>query len=255
MHKSRIIEDKVIIEEKKGRRVLIIVGTLRLGGIERMVTNLAIFLKKTGAWEPTVCCIIARDGPFIQDLEDFGIQVYECLIKRNRILGFIRDLTRLVRSIKPDLVHSHVDFSIPWQIMGFRLGGAKKIFFTQHNDYQYWKNHLWARLRIIIYLWSCWPFISSYTTVSKKVRANLANLTLKNESDFKVIYNPVDIHTFKSNSIIRDSARRIFGVSSNNYVIGMVARFSEQKGHTYLVQAVENLSHSIPDLRVVLFAV
>lgn len=234
------------------KKVLFLVGSLGLGGIERLTRDLSIALKKTGCWEPAVCCLLARSGPFLVELEAAGIPVLECRLEPNNFLTFSKRLGNIVRQNNPDLVHSHVDFSMPWQVLGARLGGVRKIVFTQHNDYQFWKHHLAARLRIRLYFWVSWPFISAYTAVSKGVQRSVAHLALRSESDFPVIYNPVDTLAFRPDAERRAAARMAMGVGDEQFVIGNVARFAEQKGHSILVQSAQEVVRARPKTHFVL---
>lgn len=234
------------------KKILFIVGTLNLGGIERLTKDIAIALKRTGDWEPAICCILAREGPFMADVEAEGIQVFQCPLSSSGVIPFFLRLSRIVREFRPNLVHSHVSFSIPWQVLGIKLAGVNKIIFTQHNDYQYWKKHFLARLRIIFYFWMSWPFISAYTAVSQCVQQSIASLVVRPTSDFLVIYNPVDTSVFQPRPDMRAAIRRSIGVDKDKFVVGTVARFSEQKGHRFLVQAAALLVKEHPEFHFIL---
>jgi glycosyltransferase involved in cell wall biosynthesis len=234
------------------KKILFLTGSLELGGIERLTKDLSIALKQTGEWDPGVCCLIRREGQFISDLEREGIPVYECRLEHNNMFSFPVRLSHIICNFSPDLVHSHVDFSIPWQIFGARIGGVKKIVFTQHNEYQNWEGHFWSRIRIFFYFWISWPFISAYTAVSRSVQHSVANLARRDDSDFLVINNPVDVTTFQPNLEKRAIARSAMGVGDYQFVIGNVARFAEQKGHSYLVQAAQIITPLMPECHFVL---
>lgn len=234
------------------KKILFLTGSLELGGIERLTRDLSISLKHTGEWEPAVCCLIRKTGSFLEDLEKESIPVFECSLTRQNMLSFPKRLCKVVKAYAPAIVHSHVDYSIPWQIMGIRKAGVKRIIYTQHSDYQNWKKDYWSRLRIFLYLRLSWPFISAYTAVSKGVQKSVASLAHKKADHFQVIYNPVDVSIFSPDSNKRASARAVIGVGDNQYVIGHVGRFAEAKGHTYLVQAAKIVTKDMPDVIFVL---
>jgi glycosyltransferase involved in cell wall biosynthesis len=227
---------------EESTRILYVVDTLRLGGIERQATDLCIALKKTAKWEPSVCCVLAKDGPFLDVLQKHGIPVYECKLNRSNLASFPFRFSRLIKNLRTQIVHSHVDSSIPWQVFGSILGSSKGIIFTQHNDGQAWNHKKSARLRMKLYYRLCRPFIHRYTTVSMQTRNNFAGMLNVPENEFEVIYNTVDTAAFNPAPQMRDHARSILGVSSSKYVIGTVGRLSRQKGHIYLVEAAKELT-------------
>ena len=236
----------------KRKRVLYVVGTLGLGGIERLVSDLASFLKQKTDWEPLVCCLIEKSGPYVSFLEEQAIPVYECSLERGGMISFPSRFAKLIREVQPDVVHSHVNSSIPWQVLGIRRAGVHRIIFTQHNDYQYWKTHHVARLRNLAYMRLTWPLISSYTAVSKQARRSVAELALRPIEDFPLIYNPIDLVRFKHDSKCREEARREWGLCPEHFVVGNVGRLATPKGHADLLQAMLLILNEEPAARCVI---
>jgi len=218
-------------------RIVFLVGTLQTGGIERLVTNWCLYLKANTNWEPAVICLIKRTGPFLGTLEAEHIRVEEC---RVREAGFVWRLRRMVRALNPKVVHSQVAFSMPWQIMGILLSGSRRVVFTQHNEYQNWKPLL-ARVRIRLYFLVFFRFIHRYTCVSEKVRQSLCDLVGKSPEQFVVIPNSVNTNIFFPDTLQRKKQRDELGVPPTTFLAGMVARFSPQKGHHYLIEAARVL--------------
>lgn len=233
-------------------RIVFLVGTLNLGGIERLTTDISIALKKGNQWEPVVCCLIAKEGPFVKRLEECHVEVFECSLSNSNPLSFALRLAALLRSLDPNLIHSHVNFSMPWQILGSRLAGVHNIFFTQHNEYRYWKDHRLARLRIWGYFRACWPFISAYTAVSHGVQASVANLSRRPAEDFHVIHNPVDVEIFRPNPKAGLETRLEMGIREDEILIGNIGRLTEQKGHGILLQAAKQILQTAPNARFVM---
>jgi glycosyltransferase involved in cell wall biosynthesis len=227
-------------------RIVFLVGTLNLGGIERLITDLAVALKNTGHWDPSVCCLISKTGPFVQNLEECDIPVYQCPIQPH-MMSFPIRLARLLKSISPDLVHSQVAYSLPWQVLGTRKAGVKKIIFTQHSDYPYWKSHFWARWRLRAYFRLCWPYISAYTTVSQAVRDSLSSLVGIPVKSFRVIYNPVNLDKFNFDAAARLAVRRELGVGEDEFLVGSIGRLDVPKGHRYLLEAAKAVIQALPN--------
>ncbi|MBL7843314.1 MAG: glycosyltransferase [Cyclobacteriaceae bacterium] len=219
------------------KRVAFIVGTLQTGGIERTVTDWCLYLKANTTWEPMIICLLKRNGPFLDILEKNGIIVKECKVHQR---GFTIRLKRLLQELNPDVVHSQVAFSMPWQVLGILWSGSRRIIFTQQNEYQNW-NPLMARLRLRLYFLIFFPFIDQYTCVSERVKDSLSALSGKSPHQFLVIPNSVNTDIFFPDPEKREQQRLQLKVEPSTFLAGMVARFSIQKGHQYLIEAIRML--------------
>lgn len=215
-------------------------GTLNVGGIERLVSEWCLQLREEPMWKPEVLCLIRKQGAFVSVLENAGVPVTECLLKNNGAAPFIFRLARQIRKIRPHVVHSQVAFSMLWQVIGLKISCVPKIIFTQHNEYQNWSGFV-ARFRIISYFIIARSFIHHYVCVSNRVRSSLSALTLVPQSYFKVIPNGVDTGRFRPRPELRSQIRNEFGVGEGVFLLGTVARFSAQKGHVYLIEACRDL--------------
>jgi len=234
------------------RRVAFIVGTLNTGGIERCVTDWCIYLQHHTNWEPVVICLLKRSGAFLSVLEGKGIQVRECKLRGP---GFTFRLKNLLREINPEVVHSQVAFSMPWQVLAVLLSGSRHIVFTQQNEYQNW-NHFAARIRLRLYFYFFYRYIDHYTCVSEKVRDSLCALVGRLPTEFKVIPNSVDTGQFSPNANQRSKQREYLQLEPDIFLVGMVARFSQQKGHRYLIEAAFILkTRNVKKLKILLVGV
>ena len=97
-------------------RVVHIVSTLNIGGLERQVFNLV----SARGQETTFVICMQEGGHFSEKLKELGIQVFVLDDKR----GFFPKLFSLIRILKrtgPDIVHSH-------NLLAFLYGKIASIF-------------------------------------------------------------------------------------------------------------------------------
>jgi glycosyltransferase involved in cell wall biosynthesis len=236
---------------KKRRRILYIVGTLGLGGIERMTTDLSLALQRSEEWEAAICCLIEKTGPFVESLESQGVQIVTCGLTKKNLITFPFRFAHLLRRLQPDILHSHISSSMPWQVLGARLAGIKKIIFTQHSEYDNWNASFFARTRIWAYYAISSPFIYRYTAVSRAVQNHLAKMVSRPLRDFEVIYNPVDMNRFQINSVLRQSVRRTLGVEKDMFLVGNVARLAQPKAHLQMLEAARQVIQKDSSVRFV----
>ena len=64
-----------------------------------------------------------------------------------------------------------------------------------------------------------------------------------------VLYNPIDVDRFRPDAARRDAARRRFGFSPNDVVVGFAGRFERQKGVLVLAAALDEVMSRSPAVR------
>ncbi len=114
-------------------RLLLVVDSLDVGGAERYVVDLALALRRKG-YEVTVACSVA--GPLSEPLEGAGIPVrplLDRLVKRRVGLSYARELRRLLRGGRFDLVHAHVYASAAAAAIA-TLGTGVPLVVTEHTE-------------------------------------------------------------------------------------------------------------------------
>jgi len=213
--------------------ILHLVASLTLGGIERLVTDMCRVLLNKGGYDVSVCCVQARAGPFLQDILQLGVPVYECSIRKRGLLGFTREFKHLLNTVQPDIMHSHANWSVLWQIIAAKRGGVPSIVMTQHNTFS--PNAL-QRARQRAYEIVCRPYIDVRTAVSDSVAANMASNLWRRRGNIQVIENGVDLSVFGNAEIGASAAKGLEGMEGKA-IVGTVGSFCKQKSHRSLIKA------------------
>ncbi|MBN1592194.1 MAG: glycosyltransferase [Candidatus Coatesbacteria bacterium] len=237
-------------DKRQRIRLLMIVGGLNLGGIERLITDMCRVLIRCGKYDISICCLLSKDGPFLNDIESMGVAVYECLRRSSwRFVKFTRNLTDLMRVIRPDIVHSHLHWSVPSQVLAARASGVPSIIITRHRIAVRTGLSL-ARQRIYAGLMR--RSINLFTAVSEAVRDNIAQHGWATSDDnIAVIPNGIDLSVFGSNSLDNDTAKRRLGLGTKP-IVGTVGSLRPDKGHKYLIEASRKILDTGIDCRFVI---
>ena len=82
--------------------------------------------------------------------------------------------------------------------------------------------------------------------------SNLAGEWLFGNKHFTVIPNAIDSSVFNVNNNKRTEYRAKLGFSENNYVIGHVGRFAEQKNHTFIIDVFSELHKKSDNYKLLL---
>lgn len=217
-------------------KVLYVVGTLGAGGLERFVTRIALRAHESNVIEPAVLCLNRRSGLFLSSLEGAGIPVYEAPAGWMRSPARWWALCRLLRTIRPDVVHSQVNFSLLQQVLATRAAGVKKFFVTERNCYEL---HGWARRRRWFQFHILCLLGGQYSANGRAVAEHLACLVNADARAIPVFPNGVLVTT--PDPAIRENMRQKLGWSDQDVVIGYVARMAREKRHELFLQVVRRL--------------
>ncbi|MDQ3943130.1 MAG: glycosyltransferase family 4 protein, partial [Actinomycetota bacterium] len=114
-------------------RLLLVVDSLEVGGAERHVVDLAVMLAREG-YEVMVACSVA--GGLSEALGEANVPVrplLDTLVKRRVSVAFARELRRLIREERFDLVHAHIYASATAAAIAV-LGTGVPLLVTEHTE-------------------------------------------------------------------------------------------------------------------------
>jgi len=219
-------------------KILHVLISLEMGGMENGVVNVARRLSPE-EFDIHVCCL-ERSGPFAENLpRPDRVQVL------NKPQGFswkaVRDLHRLIRRLKPDVIHSHNLGPLMYASLASGMGGWCPVL---HGEHHLPPPQDFDRKRIIqrsIFYHGC----RKVHTVSESLRQELIARGLPAEK-LVTLRNGVDSERFQPGD--RTAARqKIGGLPADALVLGLVGRFMPWKGHARLIEAFETIADSRPD--------
>lgn len=234
-----------------GRRILFVIGSLEIGGAEQHLVHVATALKRRG-WEPELF-VLTLGGPLTERLTAFGVPVHgyqlppwlqsmsnERLKARVGLLLTSITMVRLMWSRRPDVIH----FFLP---AAYIVGGVAAIVARRRprimsrrsmNDYQA-SHPIYARLERLLH-----PTMDLICGNSKAVVKQLEDEGI-DVNRLRLIYNGIDLSPFDRH-LDRLSLRASLGISSDAFVIAIVANLIPYKGHTDLLKALTFIQDELP---------
>jgi glycosyltransferase involved in cell wall biosynthesis len=236
------------MNEPKGERrikLLLLSSVFVDRGAERIMLWLEKNLTERG-YDVKIACL-RHLAPFALRLRNIGGPNVYVLGMRHLfdIFAVIR-LYKLLRELKPDILHIHSYRAAIWGRPLGRLAGVPVIIYSVHNKWG-------GKLHSLLDRWT-----SRYGDVvipfSIAVKKALIEGSRINPSKVSVpVYIGVDIEKF---TVLSESdiqrVRKELKIKEPDSVIGFVGALSEQKGLIYLVDAVDSLRHEFPNLRCLL---
>lgn len=224
--------------------VLILTTELRRGGAEEMVLALAIGLSGRG-FAPVVAALDGR-GSVGNRLRWHGIPVWDLGAPSSRNVGCILRLRKLVRKLKPALVHTHMfHASICGRLavagLGIPLISTIHIAESRPKRWQFILDRLtglWCQERIAVS-----GFVARFH--AGKIGTSPDKVT--------VIPNGIDLERFHPpGDEQRREARRHLNLPPDGLVVGAMGRFDPQKGLDIYLDALELLAEDYPEVEFIL---
>jgi glycosyltransferase involved in cell wall biosynthesis len=232
------------------------------GGAERFGIELAARLDPA-RFEVTVCGLWCHDVDYERKWMDYltrrGVKAVTTAAwtgstarDARASLKFLR--TYLAGQPKFDIVNSHTAFADIAAIWIRLLGKARNLVRTVHSEREWYRrpqvgialNHFIA------------PFIfQAELAVSRKITADLDRRPLARllKRRAQVYYNAIDLQSLSDVQIDVIAKKRSLGLSPGEPVIGSVARFTKQKGHSYFLDMVTDVLQKHPQCQFLLIGI
>jgi glycosyltransferase involved in cell wall biosynthesis len=220
-------------------RILLVIDELDLGGTEQQIVELVRCLPRT-RYAPIVCCF--RYGRKAAEIERLGTPVVH-LKKRGRIdLGLVRDLVRLMRAERIDVVQTFLIGANLWGRLAAFLARVPVVIASERNV-DVWEEPLKRGLGRLLLAMGTDRIIAN----AEAVRTYLIGRGAEPKR-VVTIRNGVDLQRFAS-ALDVTALRGSLGFAADDCVAAVVARLEPQKGHAVVIEAAARLRDRFPRLR------
>lgn len=228
-------------------RILHIITRLILGGAQQnTVLSCAAQVKAGHEVHLASGPIYGPEGSLLDEAKASGAVLHEVSSMHRAVLPWhdVRcyfALRRLIREVKPDIVHTHsskagiIGRAAAWK------GNAPVVIHTVHglpfHDHQ---SRLVHRLYVALERWAakrCHHLIA----ISPQMVEAFESSGIAASSKFTVIPSGVDVDAFDVSDTTVGEARKMFGFMNDEQVIGLVARMDPLKGHHDLIDAMKQV--------------
>ncbi len=218
-------------------KILHLLVSLPVGGAEDLVAAIVRGLDPR-RFDPGVACL-GDPGPVGQELHEAGYPVsYLSLdVKRTSAWQLVSSLRRLLEELRPDILHTHLYHPNLYGRLAALGLGIPGVVASVHNSYTQVKFHrrLWNFLlaraadRILVASPQVWNDVRHYDGVPTS----------------RLLLLPYGISLAELATEVSPAAARQ-ALSVSGFVLGTVGRLEEQKGQSYLLQALVAVVREIP---------
>lgn len=216
-------------------KIVFLIRSLNVGGAERQLVELVRHLDKK-QFEITV--ITFYDGGNLRpDLESLPMTAVYSLGKRGRY-DWARPLVRfyrLIKKIRPQIIHGYMGVANELALITARLSGAKAVLGIRASNksaVKYdWLSQFMFQVGRSLSRWADLVIFNSATGRDYYLSRGYAT------HNTLVIHNGVDIHKFLPDAAAGRPVRQAWGVKDDEHLIGIVGRLHPIKGHELFLQA------------------
>ena len=218
--------------------VVHLIPSLEVGGMERLVSDLAI---GRTAGKTSIVCLNKLGALGEQIDKDVSIEVLN--IPQNLILATIV-VFKTLKVLKPDIIHCH-------NLQAHFFGGLcamllpkTHVVLTKHGQH--------------IPTSSITAAVNKFTLQKSKIIGVSADITqimqkwiTKNLKPIEYIANGISLTPYK-HLTSKEVAKKALGIKPSNFCVGIVARLAKPKDHLLLINAIAFLSKAYPDIQLII---
>jgi len=206
-------------------RILYLITELDIGGAEKNLFRLAVALKERG-WDVEVACLSGH-GEVGKWLADRGIAVHYVEMGAKLRLGWFVRLVKLIRRVKPDILHTFLfHANVAGRLANF-FAGAPTVVSSVRVAERRRASHLYMDFLTQ-------TLMDREVCVSEGVREHTHARAHIGWEKLVVIANPVEpLQPTRP----REAMRAQLGVANADKLVLSIGRLDVQKGYEYLVEA------------------
>ncbi len=231
------------------KKITHIIISLDVGGAELMLKRLLESHQGNLNYRHSVISL-KHLGKVGMVLKDMGVEV--CVLDMRTLFDIPRvlwQLTRIIRSERPDVVQTWMYHADLLGGLAARLAGNHRVIWGIRNTYIR-SGHLTLLVRKICGWFSNWL---PHTIICVAEASRLAHIALGYEpSRMVVISNGLDTSRLVATSEQRDTLRKQCSFDDNDIVIGSLGRFHPNKDHANFVRAAGLLAQQFSAVRFLL---
>ena len=224
-------------------RVLYMIDSLGQGGAEQTLRRIVEGVDRS-RFEPRVAVLQARQGNLADHIQGAGIPVDLVRVDRIRSIGGHARLLRYLLAVRPDIIHTHLEFSHTLGGVYGRLTGTKPVA-TVHTFALGAASR--EKKRLALMWFSLRAAHVAVIVPSQAGSEHVGRVGRVPASKLLVMHNGVDLETFRPDPSARRRVRERLQVPEGAKVLATVAVLRKEKGVADLIEAMVEISSLVPE--------
>jgi len=218
-------------------RILYVITSLGLGGAENLLLSYLRKLDNT-KYIFHVCCLREKPDDLYNEITNYAL-VTNLNVKNKFNPVIIFHLIKLIRSYKPDIIHTHLFQPRIYTTFANLFYHGAILITHKHNRVNPIKHNIFIFLEMLSSL-----FNKKIIAISESVKESLQKYEFIPEKKIIVIPNAIEYQIFSNTVKIKDVNEK------KKLIIGTIGRLEKQKGIEYLILAMKQILTRFPEARL-----
>lgn len=230
-------------------KVVEFIPRLEFGGVESVVLNYINHLPDKGKFEFHVIAQNLYDPKCVHQFENLGFRVHLVTHKRTSLIKNCSEIWKILKKEKFNVAHSHMTLTNFYVLFMAKAVGINIRISHSHNAFksENWKQKLfWQVLK-----WLNRKAANVWTTCGYDAGTFLFGKKAMNDGRVVIMNNAIDENLFQYAPEVRESIRKKLGIA-DQFIVGHIGRFMEQKNHTFLIDVFAEVLKFIPNAKLLL---
>lgn len=230
-------------------KVVEFIPRLEFGGVEAVVLNYIENLPDKDKFEFHVISQNIYDSKCIDQFKSMGFNIHLVTHKRKSLIKNCSEIWRLLKKEQFDVAHSHMTLMNFYVLLMAKLAGVHVRISHSHNAFKIenWKQRLILPVLKLVNR----KVANVWVTCGYDAGAFLFGKSAMDNGKVVMMNNAIDEKKFKYDLCIRKRLRKQMGIT-DEFVIGHIGRFMEQKNHGFLIDIFVEILKFIPDAKLLL---
>lgn len=239
-------------------KVLHLIGHLKMGGAETLITEYALKINKENFEIIIVTTSRSTNSINEMKLKDHGIKVIYMgdrdifpnpnnkFKKIINIMNRFKLFAKIVNQEKPNIIHTHLR-TIPYILPIKTKKKGIKLFYTVHSEVEVIFNKYYLKL-LMKYCISKKGMIP--IALHNRMQSEVNSFF--NTDSCIVLPNGIDMKRFRNVEINRQKLLNSLNIKKDAFIIGHIGRFAEVKNHKFLVNLFVAVKKECSDAHLIL---
>lgn len=214
--------------------VLHLINVTGGGGTESYIYSLA---KKLHNKKCKFYLAYSKEGPTLKLFQDLGIETIQIHMDSPYDINAAKELRDICREKSIDVIHTHFLRENYISIISKVLGNKSTLINTRHMLFKNSKSVIYAN-RLMT------SFNHKIIAVSQAVKNNLLEEKV-NPKKIELIYTGIDLNNWSHGK--NQGFRKEFNIKEDELLIASVARFTEEKGHSFFLHSIASMKNNLID--------
>ena len=185
-------------------------------------------------------------GYYDEEIKQMGGRIFVLPKKSTHPFTYIHQLKKILNNGEYKIIHTHMDAMGAWVLKAATECSIPVRIVHSHNT-----QHLTTNPIKLFFLEKARKNINKYAT-HRMACSNVAGKWLFGDEPFTVVHNAIEVEKFAFKEEERKRIREMYGVNEDEFLIGHVGRFDNQKNHSFLIDVFADVVKEKPNCKLML---